>query len=190
MFARGLSHAGPQKVGPGELHGRVNVTGIGVSDGDLVIGDEDGVSFVARRVDRGGARSVGGHRRRRGQRPVRRSRTGPGTAVGSPPPPSGSTGARHLHDDPCELGAANGGGPPRLDGVAVQLGPLGAEDELGTLNFVTPEATRRGTGLVRSGGARQPGAPVAVRAERLRRGARTADARDGRRVRHRPAEPR
>lgn len=48
VFARGLSHAGPQKLGPGELHGVVNISGVAVSDGDLVIADEDGVTFVER----------------------------------------------------------------------------------------------------------------------------------------------
>lgn len=43
VFARGLSHMGPFKSGPGELHGPVSIGGMVVNDGDLVVGDADGL---------------------------------------------------------------------------------------------------------------------------------------------------
>jgi regulator of RNase E activity RraA len=43
VFARGLSHMGPFKTGPGELHGPVSIGGMVVNDADLVVGDADGL---------------------------------------------------------------------------------------------------------------------------------------------------
>lgn len=43
VYARGLSHMGPFKSGPGELHGPVSIGGMAVQDGDLVVGDADGL---------------------------------------------------------------------------------------------------------------------------------------------------
>jgi regulator of RNase E activity RraA len=48
VFARGVSHLGPYKSGPGEIHGPVQIGGVAVSDGDLVVGDADGVAVVPR----------------------------------------------------------------------------------------------------------------------------------------------
>ncbi|GAB3264049.1 RraA family protein [Arthrobacter pigmenti] len=48
VFARGISHLGPYKNGPGVIRGQVAVGGTAVGHGDLVIGDEDGVVFVPR----------------------------------------------------------------------------------------------------------------------------------------------
>ena len=48
VFARGISHAGPQKLGPGALHAPVSICGVVVADGDLVIADQDGATFVPR----------------------------------------------------------------------------------------------------------------------------------------------
>ncbi|MHA6631783.1 RraA family protein [Pseudonocardia sichuanensis] len=48
VFAAGISHLGPYKDGPGELRGTVSVAGLPVSDGDLVVGDEDGIAVVPR----------------------------------------------------------------------------------------------------------------------------------------------
>lgn len=48
VFARGLCHVGPYKDGPGELRGVVSIAGLPVHDGDLVVGDEDGVALVPR----------------------------------------------------------------------------------------------------------------------------------------------
>jgi RraA family protein len=42
-YARGVTHKGPYKDGPGEIHVPVNVGGLLVNPGDIVIGDEDGV---------------------------------------------------------------------------------------------------------------------------------------------------
>lgn len=46
VFARGISHMGPYKSGPGELHGIATIGGVPVADGDLVVGDADGVVVV------------------------------------------------------------------------------------------------------------------------------------------------
>ncbi|TLP77523.1 RraA family protein [Nesterenkonia sphaerica] len=48
VFARGVSHLGPYKSGPGAIHGPVTLGGAVVHDGDLVVGDSDGVVFVSR----------------------------------------------------------------------------------------------------------------------------------------------
>ncbi|UGV27754.1 RraA family protein [Rhodopseudomonas boonkerdii] len=42
-FARGVTHRGPYKDGPGELDVPVPIAGTVVSPGDIVVGDEDGV---------------------------------------------------------------------------------------------------------------------------------------------------
>jgi regulator of RNase E activity RraA len=47
VFARGVSHLGPYKSGPGAIHCDVTVGGSVVHDGDLVVGDGDGVVFVS-----------------------------------------------------------------------------------------------------------------------------------------------
>jgi regulator of RNase E activity RraA len=48
VFAAGISHLGPYKDGPGELRGTVAVAGLPVSDGDLVVADEDGIAVIPR----------------------------------------------------------------------------------------------------------------------------------------------
>ncbi len=48
VFARGVSHLGPYKSGPGELHGPVSIGGYVVNDGDVVVADADGVVFIAK----------------------------------------------------------------------------------------------------------------------------------------------
>ncbi len=45
-FARGASHRGPYKDGPGELNIPVDIGGAVVSPGDVVVGDADGVVVV------------------------------------------------------------------------------------------------------------------------------------------------
>lgn len=47
-YARAVTHRGPYKCGPGESAAPVVVDGVPVSQGDVVVGDEDGVVFVAR----------------------------------------------------------------------------------------------------------------------------------------------
>jgi regulator of RNase E activity RraA len=46
VFARGISHMGPYKSGPGAVHGAATIGGVPVADGDLVVGDADGVVVV------------------------------------------------------------------------------------------------------------------------------------------------
>lgn len=54
VFARGTCHVGPGKVGPGEIHGAICIGGVVVSDGDLFVGDIDGVTFApTSRVEQG-----------------------------------------------------------------------------------------------------------------------------------------
>lgn len=48
VFARGVSHLGPYKDGPGEIRGPVTIGGVVIADGDLVIGDEDGIAVIPR----------------------------------------------------------------------------------------------------------------------------------------------
>jgi regulator of RNase E activity RraA len=50
VFARGFSHIAPAKLGPGEISAPISVGGVPVRDGDLVIGDEDGVTVVPREL--------------------------------------------------------------------------------------------------------------------------------------------
>ncbi len=47
IFARGNTHRGPSKEGPGEINVTVSCAGLVVNPGDLVIGDADGVIAVA-----------------------------------------------------------------------------------------------------------------------------------------------
>lgn len=48
VFARGLSQLGPYKDGPGELRCPVSIGGLVVTDGDLIVADEDGITAVPR----------------------------------------------------------------------------------------------------------------------------------------------
>lgn len=43
VFARAVSHLGPYKNGPGEIRGPINLGGTAVSQGDLIVGDADGI---------------------------------------------------------------------------------------------------------------------------------------------------
>lgn len=46
-YARGVSHRGPYKDGPGEINVAVSIDGNVVNPGDIVVGDDDGVLFIA-----------------------------------------------------------------------------------------------------------------------------------------------
>jgi len=46
IFARGHTHRGPSKDGPGEINVPVSVAGLVVMPGDLVVGDADGVIAI------------------------------------------------------------------------------------------------------------------------------------------------
>lgn len=51
VFARGVTHTGPWKNGPGEIRGPVAIGGVVVMCGDVIVGDPDGLVVVpARRV--------------------------------------------------------------------------------------------------------------------------------------------
>lgn len=43
VYAKGVTHRGPFKNGPGEINGPVSIGGMVVSPGDIVVGDEDGL---------------------------------------------------------------------------------------------------------------------------------------------------
>jgi regulator of RNase E activity RraA len=47
-FARGVSHLGPYKDGPGDIRCPVAINGLAVQDGDLIVADEDGITCVPR----------------------------------------------------------------------------------------------------------------------------------------------
>lgn len=47
VYARGVTHIGPYKDGPGEIGGPVTIGGTVVRSGDVVVADRDGVVFVA-----------------------------------------------------------------------------------------------------------------------------------------------
>lgn len=46
VYARGITHRSPYKDGPGEIGVPVTVGGMVVNDGDIVIGDEDGLLAI------------------------------------------------------------------------------------------------------------------------------------------------
>ncbi len=46
VFAKGFAHPGPFKNGPGEIRGTVSVGGAVVRNGDIVVGDADGVAVI------------------------------------------------------------------------------------------------------------------------------------------------
>ena len=46
-FARGISHRGPYKDGPGEVNVAVSIDGMIVNPGDIVVGDDDGVVVIS-----------------------------------------------------------------------------------------------------------------------------------------------
>jgi regulator of RNase E activity RraA len=48
VFARSISHVAPTKAGPGDIGCAVSVGGTVVHDGDLIVGDDDGVTVVPR----------------------------------------------------------------------------------------------------------------------------------------------
>lgn len=47
VYARGVTHRGPYKNGPGEINVPVSVGGMVVNPGDIIVGDEDGVLAIA-----------------------------------------------------------------------------------------------------------------------------------------------
>ncbi|MCW5620177.1 MAG: RraA family protein [Burkholderiales bacterium] len=48
VYARGTSPRGPRKEGPGEINVAIDIGGVVVQAGDLVVGDQDGVVIVPR----------------------------------------------------------------------------------------------------------------------------------------------
>ncbi len=46
VYARGITHRGPYKNGPGEINVSVSVGGMVVHPGDIMVGDEDGVLAI------------------------------------------------------------------------------------------------------------------------------------------------
>jgi regulator of RNase E activity RraA len=48
VYARGVSHLGAYQTGPGEIHGPISLGGVPVHDGDVIVGDGDGVVVVPR----------------------------------------------------------------------------------------------------------------------------------------------
>jgi regulator of RNase E activity RraA len=56
VFARGATHRGPYKNGPGELHATVKVGGMIVAPGDIIAGDADGIIAISPSIVRDLAR--------------------------------------------------------------------------------------------------------------------------------------
>lgn len=50
IFARGITHRGPYKEGPGEINVPVCIAGMVVCPGDIIVGDEDGVIAIPQEV--------------------------------------------------------------------------------------------------------------------------------------------
>ena len=46
VYARGITHRGPYKDGPGEINVTVSVGGMVVNPGDIVVGDQDGLLAI------------------------------------------------------------------------------------------------------------------------------------------------
>ncbi|MCR8630033.1 RraA family protein [Paenibacillus radicis (ex Xue et al. 2023)] len=46
VYARGITHRGPYKDGPGEINVPVSIGGMIVNPGDIIVGDEDGLVAV------------------------------------------------------------------------------------------------------------------------------------------------
>jgi len=46
VYAKGITHRGPYKDGPGEINVPISVDGMLVKPGDLIVGDEDGLAVV------------------------------------------------------------------------------------------------------------------------------------------------
>lgn len=46
VFARGVTHKGPYKQGPGEVNVPVSIGGLIVNPGDIILGDEDGLVTI------------------------------------------------------------------------------------------------------------------------------------------------
>jgi RraA family protein len=49
-FARGVTHRGPYKSGPGEINVPVSIDGMVVMPGDVILGDEDGIVAFDRAI--------------------------------------------------------------------------------------------------------------------------------------------
>ena len=46
VFAAGVTHRGPYKNGPGEIHYPIAIDGMVIASGDLIIGDDDGLICI------------------------------------------------------------------------------------------------------------------------------------------------
>lgn len=47
VYARGVTHRGPYKDGPGEINVPVSIGGMVINPGDIVVGDQDGLLAIA-----------------------------------------------------------------------------------------------------------------------------------------------
>lgn len=47
VYARGITHRGPYKDGPGEINVPISVGGMVVNPGDILVGDEDGLLAIS-----------------------------------------------------------------------------------------------------------------------------------------------
>ena len=47
VYARGVTHRGPYKDGPGAINVPVSIGGMAVRPGDIVVGDQDGLVAIS-----------------------------------------------------------------------------------------------------------------------------------------------
>jgi len=47
VYARGVTHRGPYKDGPGEINVPISINGMVVCPGDIIVGDEDGLVIIS-----------------------------------------------------------------------------------------------------------------------------------------------
>jgi regulator of RNase E activity RraA len=48
IYAKGVTHRGPYKDGPGEINTPISIDGMLIHPGDLVVGDDDGIAVIPR----------------------------------------------------------------------------------------------------------------------------------------------
>src|SRR5204863_9212961 len=46
VYAAGVTHRGPYKTGPGEINVPINMAGMPVNPGDIIVGDADGLVAI------------------------------------------------------------------------------------------------------------------------------------------------
>lgn len=50
VYARGITHRGPYKDGPGEINVPISIVGMVVQPGDIIVGDIDGIVAIPQAI--------------------------------------------------------------------------------------------------------------------------------------------